>query len=117
VIAALVQGKRDESVSWTLRRHDEAVPYLPFVEMFESYVRGLATANGVRALLGEEGPELARLLPRLRRLIPDLPAPPELSPEQARRNLFDGFRDFVGRHSEDLIIGSDLIECRRPISR
>lgn len=63
VICGAGAGKRDESVSWTLRRHDEAVPYLPFLEMLESYVRGLATAKGARALLGEEGPELARLLP------------------------------------------------------
>jgi len=68
---------------------DEAVPYLPFVEMLESCATGFANGSALRTLLGEEGPELARLMPKLRRLMPDLPQPPELPAEQARRNLYN----------------------------
>jgi len=80
------------------RDRDEAVPYLPFVEILESCVeRAADDPDALRKLLGTEGPELARLMPKLRRLLSDLPAPPELSPEQARRLLFNGFCDFSAR--------------------
>ena len=90
---------------------DEAVPYLPFVEMLESCATGFANGSALRTLLGEEGPELARLMPKLRRLMPDLPQPPELPAEQARRNLYNCFRDFVGRLAREqatLLIVEDL---------
>jgi tripartite-type tricarboxylate transporter receptor subunit TctC len=35
-------------------------------------------------------PEVAKLLPGLRKLFPDIPHPPELPPEQERRYLFNG---------------------------
>ena len=63
-----------------------AVPYLPFVEILESCVDRVDPSAGpdrLRSLLGEEGPELARLMPKLKRLLPDLPAP--LSCRRIRR--------------------------------
>src|SRR5262249_30750518 len=41
-----------------------------------------------RGWLGDNAPELALIAPRLRRLFPDLPPPPELPPQQLRRSLF-----------------------------
>ena len=42
-----------------------------------------------------ESPEIARLLPSLRRLYPDLGAPLEMPPEESRNYLFDCFCEFV----------------------
>jgi predicted ATPase len=40
---------------------------------------------------------LGRLLPKLKRILPDLPTPMELAGAQARRHLFNCFCDFVAR--------------------
>jgi predicted ATPase/DNA-binding winged helix-turn-helix (wHTH) protein len=95
--------------------HQEgAVPYLPFVEILESYVGRVtqsASPGLLRSLLGEEGPELARLMPSLRSLLPELPAPLELPPDQARRHLFNCFCYFVTRLAKErpaLLLLDDL---------
>jgi tetratricopeptide (TPR) repeat protein len=75
----------------------EPHPYIPFVEIIE---RALATApsnEAFRTALGENAPELAQLVPRLRRLFPDIPAPLELPPQQAQRYLFDSLFQFLER--------------------
>jgi adenylate cyclase len=89
----------------------EAVPLLPFVEILESYIGGGEDPEGLRAMLGDEGPELARMLPSLRRLIPNLAQPRELPTEQARRLLFDSVCNFIERRSREhplLLIIEDL---------
>ncbi len=48
----------------------DAVPYLPFVEILERWVDRFDSPDDLRRALGDEGPELARLLPKLRRIIP-----------------------------------------------
>lgn len=51
------------------------------------------------------------LLPKLKRLLPDLPPPLELPARQARRHLFNCFCDFVirlARESPALLIFEDL---------
>lgn len=91
--------------------HDGAVPYLPFVEILESCVDRCASSDRLRVLLGEQGPELTRLLPKLRRILPDLAPPLKLSPEQARRHLFNCFCDFAARLAREqptLLILDDL---------
>jgi adenylate cyclase len=91
--------------------HDEAVPCLPFVEILEAYVECTSGPDVLRTLLGEEGPELARLLPKLNRILPDLPPPLELPPQQARRHLFNCFCDFIARVARErttLLILEDL---------
>ena len=91
--------------------HDEAVPYLPFVEILERCVEEASDRDDLRAMLGDEGPELARLLPKLNRILPDLPPPLELPPQQARRHLFNCFCDFVTRVAREqptLLILEDL---------
>ncbi|MBV8135878.1 MAG: AAA family ATPase [Deltaproteobacteria bacterium] len=87
----------------------EAVPFLPFVEMLERFVDGIAEPEQLRRQLAEEASELARLLPKLRRILPDLPPALDLPPLtsvaltasatilQARRHLFNCFFDFVAR--------------------
>ena len=76
---------------------EEAVPYLPFVEILESSVDRSLDLRELRKLVGNEGPELALLMPRLRRLLPDLGAPLDLPPRETRRHLFNSFCDFTAR--------------------
>jgi class 3 adenylate cyclase/tetratricopeptide (TPR) repeat protein len=75
-----------------------APPYIPFVEIVEASAR-LVPPEALRDALGESAPEVAKLMPELRRTIPDIPSPPELPPEQERRYLFNGMRDFLARGS------------------
>jgi adenylate cyclase len=92
----------------------EAIPYLPFVEILEAFVDATSSRVELHRAMGEEGPELARLLPKLKRILPDLPnrsAQAELSPEQGRRQLFNSFCNFIARQSRSrplLLILEDL---------
>jgi tetratricopeptide (TPR) repeat protein len=71
-------------------------PYMPFIETLE-YVSRVAPRETFRHSIGESASEIAKLMPELRRLYPDIPAPMELPPEQQRRSLFNGYRNFVER--------------------
>ena len=94
----------------------EAVPLLPFVEILESCIGDGENPEELRAMLGDEGPELARMLPSLRRLIPNLALPRELPSDQARRQqarrlLFDSVCNFIARRTRErpvLLIIEDL---------
>jgi len=77
----------------------DAVPYLPFVEILETCVDQAQSPEELRRMVESEGPELGRLLPKLKRILPDLSTPPELPPEQARRQLFECFCQFVAHRS------------------
>ena len=79
----------------------EAVPYLPFVEILEHWVDRWDSPADLCRAIGEDGPELARLLPKLRRIIPDLPPPMELTAEQARRQLFNSFTNFIAQRCKE----------------
>jgi DNA-binding SARP family transcriptional activator len=75
-----------------------ASPYVAFVEILEM---ALAAAERPEVFLadtlGDAAPEIARLLPRLRRMFPTLPAPLDLPPEQERRYLFACLSDVLVR--------------------
>jgi len=76
---------------------DDAVPFIPFVEMFE---RALATASDPRAFrgaIGDEAPEIARLVPQLRHVFADIGTPMELPPEQTRRALLSAIERVLSR--------------------
>ena len=73
-----------------------APPFVPFVEMLEYGARTLPRAS-FRDGLGEAAPEVAKLMPELRRLFPDIPPGIELPPEQQRRFMFNAYREFVER--------------------
>ena len=47
-------------------------------------------------MLGENGSDLSRLLPELRRLFPDIPEPEEMPPQQQQRYLFRSVVEFLG---------------------
>jgi predicted ATPase/DNA-binding winged helix-turn-helix (wHTH) protein len=77
--------------------HDEAVPYLPFVEILENFIDRTSNLDTLRNELGPQGPELSRWLPKLKNLLPELAPPLNLPPAQARRHLFNCFFDFTAR--------------------
>ena len=76
---------------------DGAPPYVPFVEIFEQALAAAPSPEAMWALLGDDAPEVAKLLPRLRRQFPDIPPPLELPPEQERHYLFNSLRDSLAR--------------------
>ncbi|MDA2937954.1 protein kinase, partial [Acidobacteria bacterium AH-259-A15] len=75
-----------------------APPFIPFVEILEHGSR-VVPRSAFREALGDAAPEVAKLMPELRRLFPDIPEPIELPPEQQRRYLFNSFLEFVERAS------------------
>ncbi len=76
---------------------DEPVPFIPFVEILEAALAQTPDQAAFRQALGNDAPEMARLLPQLRRQFPDIPPPMELPPEQSRRILFGAVSELVAR--------------------
>jgi len=86
-----------------------APPFVPFVEFMEEGVRLLPQA--LRAALGDQAPEIAAIVPSLRRTYPDIPPLPEVPADQQRRLLFSAFLEFVQRStrkSPSVILFDDL---------
>jgi class 3 adenylate cyclase/tetratricopeptide (TPR) repeat protein len=75
------------------------VPYSPFVEMLEQAL-DLMPAEIIREDMGEDAPEVARLVPALRRRFPDIAPPLDLPPEQQQRYFFNAVGSFVSRGSQ-----------------
>ena len=73
-----------------------APPYVPFVETLE-YTARVVPPAAFRRALGDAAPEVAKLMPELRRLFSDIPPPIELPPEQQRRFLFNAYLEFTQR--------------------
>lgn len=74
-----------------------APPYAPFVEILESALAQAPSPEAFRAAAGDAAPEIARLVPRLRRLFPDIGPALTLPPEQERHYLFNSVVDMVAR--------------------
>lgn len=62
--------------------------YGPFRQALDGYARD-ASDSALRAGLGSQAPVLARLVPRLRQRLPDLPESQTLQPDEERTRLFD----------------------------
>src|SRR5207248_3048934 len=67
-------------------------------EMLEQAL-AIMPAEVVRNDLGEDAPEIARMVPELRRRFSDIGEPLELPPEQQRRYFFNAVGSFVARAS------------------
>nr|MBA3533824.1 protein kinase [Ardenticatenales bacterium] len=74
-------------------------PYLPFIEIGESYLTR-TPPPALRQQLGEAASPIALLLPRIRSFLPDLPVLPTLDPEQERYRLMHAFTQFVARAAD-----------------
>lgn len=73
-----------------------APPYLPTIEHIEEAARQVPPET-LRQALGENAPEIAKLMPELRVRYQDIPDPVTLPPEQERRYLLRGVSEFVER--------------------
>ncbi len=90
---------------------EDPVPFIPFVEILEAALAGIRDPAALRDALGNDGPEIARLVPQLRRSLPDIAAPTDLSPEQSRRVLFGAVTELVkhvSRSTPVLLLIDDL---------
>jgi hypothetical protein len=75
---------------------EAAPPYQPLVEQIEQALR-TAQPDAVRAALGENAPELAKLVPELRQRFADIGQPIALPPDQERHFLLHGCAAFIDR--------------------
>ena len=73
----------------------EGTPALiPYIEVLEEASR-LMPAAVFRQAVGASAPELAKLMPELHRLFPDMAPPLELPPQLRQRFLFTNVREFL----------------------
>ena len=75
---------------------DAPPPYQPLVEQLGQAARALAP-EVFRQVLGDNAAEVARLMPELHRIYPDIGDSPGIPPDQERQYLLQGFSRFVER--------------------
>jgi class 3 adenylate cyclase/tetratricopeptide (TPR) repeat protein len=86
-------------------------PYLPYVEMIDQAITTPRSFLELWKALGDVAAEIARIVPALRRVFPDIPPPVELPAELARRYVWNSFGDFIGRAAQGqplLLVLEDL---------
>ncbi len=90
LIGELARALHDEGAFVLAGRSPEenVVPYQPFLEALRHYVVNVPFAD-LRANAREFGSELARLVPEIRRRVPQLPAADDGEPETERYRLFE----------------------------
>jgi predicted ATPase len=76
---------------------NDPLPFVPFIEMLEGALANAPSPQVFRNALADEAPEIARFMPQLRRLFPDIVAPLELPPEQTRRVLLGAIMQVLAR--------------------
>ena len=89
---------------------DSAPPYQPLIEQLEQAQR-LLGPDLMRRSMGENAAELGKLMPELRHQYSDIPAYPNLPPEQERRYLLHGVVEFLARSARAnplLLVFEDL---------
>ena len=75
-----------------------APPFAPFIETMEEAVR--IGPQSVRTALGDVAPEIATIVPSLRRSFSDIASSPELPPDQQRRLVFGAYVDYLRRATQ-----------------
>ncbi len=94
----LGQARQRNVLTFTGHCYEDAgtPPYGPFVGILETAASTLSPA-ALRAALGDSLPDVARLLPAIWRMFPDVSRPAEPSAEIARHQMFAGIREFLAR--------------------
>jgi predicted ATPase/DNA-binding SARP family transcriptional activator len=90
-------------------------PYQAFLEALSHYF-ATASLDDIRAAVREHGPELAHLVPELRRRVPELPTAP-IEPEGERYRLFEavvGLLSSASQRAPILLLLDDLHWADRP---
>lgn len=81
--------------------HDgEVGAYAPFVEALTDWLRATPLAE-VERVLGAEAAVIGRLVPAVHRVLPDLPEPSDLGPDEAEARLNDAIGQVLTRLTED----------------
>ena len=75
---------------------DGTPPLIPYIELLEQASR-LMPAGAFKEAVGASAPQLAKLLPELHQLMPDMPPALELPSHLQQRFLFSNVRDFLAR--------------------
>jgi len=70
------------------KERQEPVPFLPFVDIIETMLARAPSLDSFRDLIGGNAPELAQLVPSLRRVFQDIDEPIELPNPQKRHYVF-----------------------------
>ena len=81
---------------------DSAAPYLPFVEMIEEAASNPRSPLTLKEALRGVAPEVARIAPALRRLMPGIGPAVELPPELAQRYVWNSMGEFLTRAAQRL---------------
>ncbi|MEO6714843.1 MAG: AAA family ATPase, partial [Mycobacteriales bacterium] len=98
---AVYASVRGATVCWGHCYEGElAMPYLPFVEAFRTYVRQRSDEQ-LRVELSSGAPEIATLVSELRQRFADLPPSPPLEGDAERMRLFEGVCAFVRNAATD----------------
>jgi len=95
---------------------DVSAPFGPWTEALRSLIEQTPDAD-VRDRLGAGAPDIAVMMPEIKRRIPDLEDAPRLDPESERARLFESIGAFL-RNAADkhplVIFFDDLHWCDRP---
>ncbi len=73
---------------------EASLPYIPFVQAIRSYVSE-REPEALRDELGDGAADVAKLVSEIGVRLPDLPAPPQVEPEQERFRLFESVTSFL----------------------
>ena len=95
---------------------ESLVPYQPFLESLRHYVVG-APIEELRSTARDYGSELARLVPELRRRVPDLVDSGPVDPDTERYRMFEavvGLLSAISRRAPILLVLDDLHWADRP---
>jgi predicted ATPase len=86
---------RSVLVLWGRCWEGEGAPaFWPWVQVVRAYVEA-ADPAALRQDMGAGAADIAQVVPSVRALLPDLPAPPPIEPEAARFRLFDSLAGFL----------------------
>jgi DNA-binding CsgD family transcriptional regulator len=92
---AAAAASRGVLVLWGRCWEGEGAPaFWPWVQFIRAYIR-TADPVGLRQDMGAGAADIAQVVPAVRELLPDLPAPPPVEPEAARFRLFDSLAGFL----------------------
>ena len=72
---------------------ETGIPYLPFIEMFQVRFRGM-DRSGLLDELGATASEFAKLIPEVRKALPEIEASTPLEPVQERLRLFSSIAEY-----------------------